>query len=77
MEIARVYHWGNESKSLTQLSSRRRNKCYCRPVAAYIMSDNQMQTKDVCQGLELAQSTMLDISESDKLENWTAVGVNH
>lgn len=46
-------------------------------VAACIMFDNQMQTQDICQGLELAQSTMLDIPELDKPENWAVVGVNH
>lgn len=55
MEIARVYHWGNEPKSLTHPFSRRRNNRYCRSVAAYIMSDNWIQTRDICQGLELEQ----------------------
>lgn len=41
------------------------------------MSDNWIQTRDVGQGLELAQGTMLDICESDKIENWTSVEENH
>ena len=40
-------------------------------------SDNRMQKRDICQGLELAEGTMLDISESDWLENWTAAGEIH
>lgn len=46
-------------------------------VAAYIIPDNWMKTRDICQGLELAQGTMVEVSESDKLENWTAVGEIH